>query len=324
MKKNRTAILKHLCACALTITMAFVVPSAGYAAGTDTLGFGAGGPGTNVDAYGNPVSGVVAKGITVSKYQYRASAANGGIDWDTVKKSGVSFAMIRLGYYNDLDPNFVENMKGALAAGLKTGIFFYTQALDVDTARAEADFVLSQIKDYPISYPVAYDVESDTILQNGLTKQQITDQVKAFCERIAAAGYRLFNSTACWNAWGLPAASRTPSARKCWKPWAMPTIPPLWKVGSTIWYCRTAASRACSSIRTARPGPFRAPRKPPRHTNRPTTIAACRSPSTRRSRSNATASTPYPFDLRLLPSAQHHTVEAARNPGRPADLRRLP
>lgn len=190
MKKNRTAILKHLCACALTITMAFVVPSAGYAAGTDTLGFGAGGPGTNVDAYGNPVSGVVAKGITVSKYQYRASAANGGIDWDTVKKSGVSFAMIRLGYYNDLDPNFVENMKGALAAGLKTGIFFYTQALDVDTARAEADFVLSQIKDYPISYPVAYDVESDTILQNGLTKQQITDQVKAFCERIAAAGYR--------------------------------------------------------------------------------------------------------------------------------------
>ena len=112
MKKNRTAILKHLCACALTIAMAFAAPSAGYAAGTDTLGFGAGGPGTNVDAYGNPVSGVVAKGITVSKYQYRASAANGGIDWDTVKKSGVSFAMIRLGYYNDLDPNFVENMKG--------------------------------------------------------------------------------------------------------------------------------------------------------------------------------------------------------------------
>ena len=94
MKKNRTAILKHLCACALTITMAFVVPSAGYAAGTDTLGFGAGGPGTNVDAYGNPVSGVVAKGITVSKYQYRASAVSGGIDWDTVKKSGVSFAMM--------------------------------------------------------------------------------------------------------------------------------------------------------------------------------------------------------------------------------------
>ena len=179
MKKNRTAILKHLCACALTITMAFVVPSAGYAAGTDTLGFGAGGPGTNVDAYGNPVSGVVAKGITVSKYQYRASAVSGGIDWDTVKKSGVSFAMIRLGYYNDLDPNFVENMKGALAAGLKTGIFFYTQALDVDTARAEADFVLSQIKDYPISYPVAYDVESDTILQNGLTKQQIRSRHSA-------------------------------------------------------------------------------------------------------------------------------------------------
>ena len=189
MKKNRTAILKHLCACALTITMAFVVPSAGYAAGMDTLGFGAGGPGTNVDAYGNPVSGVVAKGITVSKYQYRASAANGGIDWDTVKKSGVSFAMIRLGYYNDLDPNYAENMKGALAAGLKTGIFFYTQALDVDTARAEADFVLSQIKDYPISYPVAYDVESNYLLEQGLSSAQITENVNAFCKVIADAGY---------------------------------------------------------------------------------------------------------------------------------------
>lgn len=62
MKKNRTAILKHLCACTLAITIAFVAPSAGYAAGTDTLGFGAGGPGTNVDAYGNPVSGVMAEG----------------------------------------------------------------------------------------------------------------------------------------------------------------------------------------------------------------------------------------------------------------------
>ena len=166
------------------------VPTVSYGVGPGDMEIGDIGPGTNVDAYGNPVSGVVEKGITVSKYQNRASESQGGIDWAKAKKGGVGFAMVRLGYHNDLDPYFHQNMQDAQEAGIKTGIFFYTQALDVQTAVDEANFVLSQIKDCSISYPVAYDVESNLILEKGLTRQQITDQIKAFCQVIADAGYR--------------------------------------------------------------------------------------------------------------------------------------
>ncbi len=139
-----------------------------------------------IRANGSPVEGALAKGITISKYQNRA----GAIDWERVKGDGVSFAMVRLGYLGDLDPYFDENMRNARAHGINTGIFFYTQAMDTATAVAEAEFVLDIIKDYPVSYPVAYDVESQYLLDMGKSRQEITDQVNAFCQVIAAAGYR--------------------------------------------------------------------------------------------------------------------------------------
>lgn len=139
-----------------------------------------------IRANGSAVEGALAKGITISKYQNRA----GAIDWERVKADDVSFTMVRLGYLNDLDPYFDENMRNADAHGLKTGVFFYTQALDVATAVDEANFVLDIIKEYPVSYPVAYDVESKHLLDMGKTRQEITDQVNAFCQVVAAAGYR--------------------------------------------------------------------------------------------------------------------------------------
>lgn len=139
-----------------------------------------------IRANGSVVEGALAKGITISKYQNRA----GAIDWGRVKADGVSFAMIRLGYHNDLDPYFDENMKNAQNHGLKCGVFFYTQAMDTAAAVDEANFVLDIIKDYPVSYPVAYDVESQYLLDMGKTRQEITDQVNAFCQVIEAAGYR--------------------------------------------------------------------------------------------------------------------------------------
>lgn len=144
--------------------------------------------GQYVDAAGNPVAGALAKGITVTKYQNRAT--EDGIDWAAVAGDGVSFAMVRLGYYKDPDPYFQMNVAGAAENGLKVGLFFYTQALDVQTAREEAEYVLEVAKDLPISYPIAYDVESQYLLDNGLTRQQITDQVNAFCGAVQAAGYR--------------------------------------------------------------------------------------------------------------------------------------
>lgn len=197
----RTCRFKQWAAPVKALLAAVFLTATGFAATLTAYASESGGPGVSampifagpvafVDANGNAVSGAVEKGISVSKYQNRASESQGGINWQQVRASGVSFAMVRLGYLNDLDPYFQQNMTEASAAGLKTGVFFYTQALNEETAAQEAEFVLSQIRDYPVSYPVAYDVESQYLLDNGLTREQITSHARIFCDIIRQAGYR--------------------------------------------------------------------------------------------------------------------------------------
>lgn len=56
--------------------------------------------------------------------------------------------MIRVGYRSYgadsklyKDPKFDENVKGALNAGIKVGVYFYSQAITRAEANEEADFV---------------------------------------------------------------------------------------------------------------------------------------------------------------------------------------
>lgn len=97
-------------------------------------------------------------GIDVSVYQ-------GDIDWEAVAQSGVEFAIIRLGYRGysqgaiQLDRNFEQNMRGALEAGLDVGVYFFSQATTVLEAEEEADFVLENLRGYPITFPVVFDWE---------------------------------------------------------------------------------------------------------------------------------------------------------------------
>lgn len=185
MKKNiRFRIAAYLVAC-LMASEAFATPLDGFSAQAWKLENG-----QYIDASGNAITGALKKGITVTKYQNRQNEVNGGIDWKRVAEDGVSFAMVRIGYLNDMDPYFEENMKHTSENGIRTGVFFYTQALDTQTAVEEAKYVLRQIKDYRISYPIAYDVESQYLLDNKLSRQQITDNINAFCKTVSDAGYR--------------------------------------------------------------------------------------------------------------------------------------
>ncbi|MBP3925581.1 MAG: glycoside hydrolase family 25 protein [Clostridium sp.] len=131
-------------------------------------------------------------GIDVSSYQE-------DIDWDAVKESGIEFAIIRVGYRGyksgelDLDNCFVEHMEGALAAGLEVGVYFFSQALSPEEAKEEAEFVLEQIKDYRITYPVVYDWEeidgASDARTNEMNMLMLTSCAQAFCETIKAGGY---------------------------------------------------------------------------------------------------------------------------------------
>ena len=73
------------------------------------------------------------KGIDVSKYQ-------GNIDWNKVKADGVEFVVIRAGYGREItqkDPYFEENYKGAKAAGLRVGTYWYSYAESAEDAKTE-------------------------------------------------------------------------------------------------------------------------------------------------------------------------------------------
>ena len=94
------------------------------------------------DGYLTCVSGESLLGVDVSEHQ-------GQIDWQKVAESGVKFAMIRIGYrawgsQGELhaDAYGAENLKGAMEAGLQVGVYFFSQAISVEEAREEAQYVL--------------------------------------------------------------------------------------------------------------------------------------------------------------------------------------
>ena len=132
-------------------------------------------------ADGTVIEQVIARGIDVSRWQ-------GNIDWKTVAANDVSFVMLGTRSKGMVDPYFQTNVQGASAAGLKVGAYIYSLATTEDMARAEADFVLNLVKDYPISFPIAFDAEDSGTL-GSLPPAQVSRVINAFCERIADAGY---------------------------------------------------------------------------------------------------------------------------------------
>lgn len=138
--------------------------------------------GQYIDAQGAAIEGVLSRGVSVSKYQQN-------IDWASVAADDIRFAIIRMGYVDDLDPYFDRNMRDAAAAGLQVGTYLYSQALTVEDAVKEAQFAVRTAKEYQLSYPIAMDVESKVVEEAGLTKQKLTDIINAFCSTVQAAGF---------------------------------------------------------------------------------------------------------------------------------------
>ncbi|MDE7220080.1 MAG: S-layer homology domain-containing protein [Oscillospiraceae bacterium] len=129
-------------------------------------------------------------GIDVARYQ-------GDIDWQKVAGAGVQFALIRVGgrfaesgdIYDDV--KFEEYLTGAKAAGLKTGIYFYSQAVNVTEAIEEALYAIGKLNGRPLEYPIIFDWEiySKTARSYGVDKTTLTDCAIAFCDTVAQAGY---------------------------------------------------------------------------------------------------------------------------------------
>ena len=130
-------------------------------------------------------------GIDVSEFQ-------GEIDWEQVKQAGIDFAFIRVGYrtYGDgevrYDSAFQQNLEGAIEAGIKVGVYFYSQATSADEAIEEADAVIDALADYDITYPVVYDWElvyHDNARTDDVSVEALADCCVSFCERVKDSGY---------------------------------------------------------------------------------------------------------------------------------------
>lgn len=129
-------------------------------------------------------------GIDVSTHQ-------GLIDWEQVADAGVTFAIIRAGYRGSTegklyeDEQFQYNLNGAKEAGLKVGVYFFSQALTVEEAAEEAEYVLDLLDGEPLELPVYFDWEQiagvSRIKYPGTLP--LTEFSVAFCESVRQQGY---------------------------------------------------------------------------------------------------------------------------------------
>lgn len=133
-------------------------------------------------------------GIDVSKYQ-------SSIDWEQVKTAGVKFVIIRIGYrgYGSgalvLDPMFEQHFTNARNAGLKVGVYFFSQAVNEEEAREEAMGCAYVLNGRKLDYPIYYDTEASTSPNgtgraDGLGKEDRTKCAIAFCEEVKSLGYK--------------------------------------------------------------------------------------------------------------------------------------
>lgn len=134
----------------------------------------------------------IRPGVDVSEWQ-------GTIDWGKVADAGVEFVFIRgaLRFTGSgklaTDPKFVKNIEGAQAAGLKVGVYIYSQAITVAEGIEEAEYLMDVVDGYDIDLPLVIDYEylgtSGRLYNADLSRREGTDICLAFCETVEAAGY---------------------------------------------------------------------------------------------------------------------------------------
>lgn len=135
-------------------------------------------------------------------YGMDVSQHNGKINFKKAKRDGIEFVFIRVGYTGytkssfslNLDKKYKTYIKDATKAGLKVGVYWYSQSTKVSEAKKEAKALLKAIKGYSITMPVVFDYEfADTkkgrLDSAKLSKTNMTANALAFLNAVSNAGY---------------------------------------------------------------------------------------------------------------------------------------
>ena len=135
-------------------------------------------------------AGAAILGVDVSSHQ-------GEIDWEQVRSAGMEFAIIRIGYRGytsggvSADEYARANLEGAKAAGLKVGVYFYSQALDEGEALREARFCLDFLDGEALDLPVVFDWEyaGEDTRSAEMTRDALMACTRTFCREVEEGGY---------------------------------------------------------------------------------------------------------------------------------------
>jgi GH25 family lysozyme M1 (1,4-beta-N-acetylmuramidase) len=120
------------------------------------------------------------KGVDISYCQKK-------IDWNKVD---AEFVIVRAGYgryTSQKDAMFEDHYKNAKERGIPVGAYWYSYAKSPDEARLEADACIAILAGKQFEYPIYYDVEEKD--QLALGKEKLSAIMRAFLERVEAAGY---------------------------------------------------------------------------------------------------------------------------------------
>ncbi|MGN0171543.1 MAG: GH25 family lysozyme [Acutalibacteraceae bacterium] len=172
----------------------------------------------------------------MSKKGIDVSYAQGRVDWDAVKASGIEFAIIRCGYGQDEpgqdDEQWERNVAECERVGIPWGAYFYAYAYNAEHAKGEAAHCLRLLKGKKPSLGVWYDVEDKA--QSGLPVSGLTAIVCAFCDAVSKSGYAVgLYSFLSWLKGGLSeAAKRYPIWVADWSSSCGMDNPAMWQYTS--------------------------------------------------------------------------------------------
>lgn len=127
------------------------------------------------------------KGIDVSVYQ-------GEVNWEKVKAAGIQFAILRLGFGDNIpsqdDKYFTRNVSECIRLGIPWGAYLYSYATNEEHAKSELAHALRLLgmAGTKPGFPIYYDLEDGPTV-GAQSNEKILQMAKIFVEGLEAAGY---------------------------------------------------------------------------------------------------------------------------------------
>ncbi len=128
-------------------------------------------------------------GIDISKWQ-------GEVDFQKVKNAGVEFVILRMGVMKDkdtpidIDNTFKNNYQKAKDAGLKVGVYIYSESNSTESAIENAKFVIDNLNGDKLDFPVCFDWECwANFNELEINLYMLNEMYDAFSSKLKDAGY---------------------------------------------------------------------------------------------------------------------------------------